>query len=252
MIKKIMLAAISGAMVAGSIPASAGESHAHWGYQGHSGPAHWAELSDKFSTCGSGTRQSPIDIRKTAAMKAKLPSIAFDYKASALEVINNGHTIQANYTPGSGMSINGKHYDLLQFHFHTPSENTVNGNPYPMEMHMVHKNSQGKLAVVAVFIKSGKQNARIQKLWDVMPGHAGDKKNIAGRLTAADLLPTSRSFSHFKGSLTTPPCSEGVNWYVMDEPIELSDAQIRQFAHVIGKNARPVQSLNDRFILSKK
>jgi len=250
MIKRTILVAIS-AMTVASMPVYAGGTKAHWGYEGHSGPNHWAELSDQFATCGSGTRQSPIDIRKGVAMKATLPNITFDYKPAALEVFNNGHTIQANYTSGSGIEIDGKHFDLLQFHFHTPSENTVEGRPYPMEMHLVHKNKQGKLAVVSVFIKRGKHNEVIQKLWDTMPDKVGDKHALSQHLTATDLLPSQRSFSHFKGSLTTPPCSEGVNWYVMDKPIELSQAQIKKFAKVIGHNARPVQSLNDRFVLSR-
>ena len=249
-IKKIMIAMVSSSAL-GAMPVFAGEGHAHWGYEGHAGPAHWAKLSDKFATCGVGTRQSPIDISKGRAVKATLSKIEFDYKAITPEVINNGHTIQANYAAGSGIIVNGAHYDLLQFHFHTPSENTMEGKPYNMEMHLVHKNKQGQLAVVGVFIKNGKHNAEIQKLWDKMPEHAGDKSLANGSLSAADLLPKKHSFSHFKGSLTTPPCSEGVNWYVMDEPIEVSEAQIKKFASVIGHNARPVQSLNDRFVLSK-
>ena len=249
-IKNLIIAMLSTTAL-GVMPAHAGEGHAHWGYEGHAGPDHWAQLSDKFATCAAGSRQSPINISKTAALKASLPQIDFDYQSITPEVINNGHTIQANYTAGSGISVDGKRYDLLQFHFHTPSENTVDGKPYHMEMHLVHKNKQGQLAVVGVFIKNGKHNAEIQKLWDSMPGHAGDKNRLSSSLSAADLLPKQRSFSHFKGSLTTPPCSEGVNWYVMDEPIEVSEAQIKQFATVIGHNARPVQSLNDRFVLSK-
>ena len=249
-LKKIMIAMMSTAAL-GATPVYAGEAHVHWGYQGHTGPDQWARLSDDFATCAAGKRQSPIDIRKSKAVKATLTPIEFDYQAITPEVVNNGHTIQANYSPGSGISVNGKHFDLLQFHFHTPSENTVEGKPYNMEMHLVHKNKQGQLAVVGVFIKSGKHNDEIQKLWDKMPEHAGDKSGLDSSLSAADLLPKQRSFSHFNGSLTTPPCSEGVNWYVMDEPIEMSAAQIKKFAHVIGHNARPVQVLNDRFVLSR-
>ena len=129
----------------GATPVYAGEAHAHWGYQGHTGPDQWARLSDDFATCAAGTRQSPIDIRKSKAVKATLTPIEFDYRAITPEVINNGHTIQANYSSGSGIIVNGKHFDLLQFHFHTPSENTVEGKPFNMEMHLVHKNKQGQL-----------------------------------------------------------------------------------------------------------
>jgi carbonic anhydrase len=249
-IKKIMIAMVSTTAL-GVMPVFAGEGHAHWGYEGHAGPEHWSQMSDKFATCGTGTRQSPINISKSSAVNATLSKIDFDYKTITPEVINNGHTIQANYTAGSGITVSGKHYDLLQFHFHTPSENTVDGKSYNMEMHLVHKNKEGKLAVVGVFIKNGKHNAEIQKLWDKMPEHAGGKGKASGSLSAADLLPNKHSFAHFKGSLTTPPCSEGVNWYVMEQPIEMSEVQIKKFASVIGHNARPVQSLNDRFVLSK-
>lgn len=221
---------------------------AHWGYEGHAGPEHWGELNHEFATCSSGKQQSPINIQSSAA-NTNLDDIAFDYKSITPEVLNNGHTIQANYSAGSGIEVNGKHYDLLQFHFHTPSENTVDGKPYNMEMHLVHKSKDGQLAVVGVFMKQGDQNDVLQKLWDDMPQKAGEKKQLQNvKLSALELLPTKRSYSHFPGSLTTPPCSEGVNWYVLDKPIELSAAQIKKFTDTIGNNARPTQPLNDRTI----
>lgn len=226
----------------------ASEGHAHWAYEGRTGPAHWGEISEQFATCSKGKQQSPVDINP-AARAAKVSNVNFDYNAVTPEMLNNGHTIQANYSAGSGITVDGKQYDLLQFHFHSPSENTVEGKPYNMEMHLVHKNREGQLAVVGVFIKNGKHNDVIEKMWDKMPEHKGDVSMLKDvQLSAADLLPVKRSYVNFSGSLTTPPCSEGVNWFVMDEPIEVSEAQIKKFVRTIGSNARPTQPLNDRVI----
>lgn len=249
MTKKTLLCSAIALTILGASTIQAGDGHhAHWGYEGHAGPEHWGELSENFATCSSGKQQSPIDIQSSAASN-NLDNIVFNYQSISPEVLNNGHTIQANYAAGSGIEVNGKHYDLLQFHFHTPSENTVDGKPYNMEMHLVHKSKDGQLAVVGVFMKQGDQNDVLQKLWDNMPQKSGEKKQLQDvKLSALELLPTKRSYSHFAGSLTTPPCSEGVNWFVMDKPIELSAAQIKKFADTIGENARPTQPLNDRTI----
>jgi carbonic anhydrase len=247
----ILVGALSASLIA--VTAVAGSGHGHWGYSGHSGPEHWAELNSDFATCKSGTRQSPIDINRAQLMAAQLDDIRFDYRAISPEIINNGHTIQVNYANGSAITMNDEQFQLAQFHFHTPSENTVNGKPFDMEMHLVHKNVKGELAVVGVFFKKGKHNANLEKLWDNMPAATGEKKNPAAtRLNAEDLLPQNRTYVHFNGSLTTPPCSEGVNWYVMNEPMEASAEQIARFAGVIGQNARPVQQLNNRFVLGQK
>jgi carbonic anhydrase len=235
-----------------SVGANAGGGHgAHWGYEGHSGPEHWASLSKEFSTCGSGQRQSPIDIN--GGMSAGLTPIQFDYRPAQLDILNNGHTIQVNRGEGSSITVDGERFDLLQFHFHTPSENTVGGKPYDMEMHLVHKSAKGELAVVGVFLKAGAENAVLGKAWAHMPGHAGVKEQVAAvSINPAELLPADRSYSRFNGSLTTPPCSEGVNWLVMKTPVEVSTAQVKQFAKVVGHNARPVQPLNKRFVLAAK
>jgi carbonic anhydrase len=202
-------------------------------------------MSKEFSLCGSGKEQSPIDIR--GAQTTNLPAIQFDYKADSLEILNNGHTIQVNRATGSSISVEGEEYELLQFHFHSPSEDTVDGKLFPMEMHLVHKNTKGQLAVVGVFFKTGAENATLEKAWSHMPHHAGDnEKDEAVSLNAANLLPTDRGYYSFEGSLTTPPCSEGVKWMVLKTPIEASKKQIEQFVHVVGANARPVQPLHDR------
>ena len=233
--------------------AVAGSGHEHWGYSGHEGPEHWAELKSEFATCKNGIRQSPIDINRTQLLAAQLGDIRFDYQAIAPEVVNNGHTVQVNYANGSAIAVDGEQFQLAQFHFHTPSENTVNGKPFDMEMHLVHKNAQGELAVVGVFFKQGKHNPELEKVWADLPASAGEKKTLADvSVNAVNLLPQKRTYVHFNGSLTTPPCSEGVNWFVMNEPMEASAVQIARFSKLIGRNARPVQRLNNRFVLGQK
>jgi carbonic anhydrase len=207
-------------------------------------------MSKEYSLCGSGKEQSPINI--SGATTADLPTIQFDYKPGSLEILNNGHTIQVNRTAGSSITVAGEKYELLQFHFHTPSENTVNGDHFPMEMHLVHKNAKGQLAVVGVFSKAGAKNTVLDKAWSHMPNHPGDKIKVASvSINAADLLPADRSYYRFAGSLTTPPCSEGVKWMVMKNPTEASKAQIAKFTDVIGVNARPVQAINSRTLAAK-
>lgn len=246
--RKMLGSVLLGGVIATA--AIAGEGHSHWGYQGHQGPAHWGELNENFATCKTGQVQSPINLKFDALKKASLGDIQFIYKDIEPEIINNGHTIQVNYGNGSAMKVNGQKFGLAQFHFHTPSENTVNGKHYPMEMHLVHKNDQGDLAVVGVFFKEGKHNPELDKAWKKMPQKGGSKQMLAGvSLNAANLLPGDKQFSHFMGSLTTPPCSEGVNWFVMQEPIEASKEQIAQFNKVIGDNARPTQPLNNRKVV---
>lgn len=222
-----------------------------WDYEGREGPEYWAGLSKLYSTCGTGTRQSPIDIDTT--IHAELEPVRFDYKSAKLEILNNGYTIQVNCSEGSSITVDGEKFELLQFHFHTPSENTVGGKPFDMETHLVHKSAKGQLVVVGVFLKTGSENAVIAKAWEHMPDHAGDKKTVSSvSLNAAGLLPADRSFNRFNGSLTTPPCSEGVKWFVMKAPVEVSAAQVKQFSEVVGDNARPTQALNSRFVLSGK
>ncbi len=231
-----------------SVPmgAMAGDGHdSGWGYTGHAGPEHWANISKEFALCGKGKEQSPINI--SGAKTSNLPVIQFDYKPDSLEILNNGHTIQVNHAAGSSITVGGEKYELLQFHFHTPSENIVGGKAFPKEMHLVHKSAKGQLAVVGVFAKAGNKNTALDKIWEHMPSKVGDKKMVASiSVNAAELLPADRSYYSFNGSLTTPPCSEGVKWMVLKTPIEASNAQIKQFTKVIGSNARPVQPIHAR------
>lgn len=220
----------------------------HWGYDGKTGPDHWAKMKQEFATCDAGKRQSPINIDRSVT--ADLGTIKFSYKDTDIELVNNGHTIQVNNSSKSYIKIGARKYDLLQFHFHSPSENTVGDKPFDMEMHLVHKNDQGELAVVGVFLKAGGENEQLSKFWKNMPASV-DKKMLSARINPEKLLPASRAFYHFKGSLTTPPCSEGVNWFVMKDPVTVSKAQVKQFLSVVGENARPIQASNGRFVLSK-
>ncbi len=219
-----------------------------WGYEGRSGPDHWASIKGEFSTCGVGKRQSPINIDSSAG--TDLGSIEFNYNDTKIEIVNNGHTIQVNNSAKSFIKIGARKFDLLQFHFHSPSENTVANKPFDMEMHLVHKNDQGELAVVGVFLKAGGTNGQLSKFWKDMPASVS-KKALTAKINPKDLLPANKAFYHFNGSLTTPPCSEGVNWYVLKDPVEVSKDQVGKFLAVIGNNARPVQASNGRFVLSK-
>lgn len=229
-------------------PLALAEHHAHWGYQGHAGAAHWASLDESFQTCKLGKNQSPINIETKKVEKADLKPIEFGYVAGAAEVINNGHTIQVNLPAAGAATIAGGEYKLLQFHFHTPSEEKINGKAYPMVAHLVHKSAEGKLAVVAVLFKRGKENAALKAVFADLPGKEGETKALEGGLNPADLLPADRAYYAFMGSLTTPPCSEEVRWQVLKTPVEVSAAQLKAFAKLYKMNARPVQPLNGRTV----
>ena len=232
-------------------PSSGGHGDVHWGYEGEGGPANWGDLKPEFNTCKTGKQQSPINI--TAARKEDLEGLATMYQSTPLEVVNNGHAIQVNYAPGSIMEIGGKDYALLQFHFHSPSEHLVQGKPYDMIAHLVHKASDGSLAVIGVFLTEGKENSLIQKVWDYLPAKAGEKKTVAEvTLNVADLLPKDMSYYHYYGSLTTPPCTEGVAWYVLKTPVEVSAKQLAQFRAVMHGNVRPPQPLHGRFAIQTR
>ena len=224
---------------------------APWSYEGSKGPEHWGDLKSEYAACKDGKSQSPIDI--TDAVKADLKPIELNYSDSTLKVLNNGHAIQVNYGAGSYAVIGGKKYDLLQFHFHGPSENTIDGKAYPLEAHLVHKSEDGQLAVIGIVFKEGKKNSFIQKIWDNIPNKTGHEMTYKGlSLNANDLLPSDKAYYHFSGSLTTPPCSEGVSWNVMATPLKVSSQQMTRFASFYKMNARPVQALKGRVIQLSK
>lgn len=219
----------------------------HWEYEGVDGPDHWSELCVDYTPCG-GRVQSPVDITG-AVDDAALPDIPQTYSASATHIVNNGHTIQFNYDAGSTIVVNGETFTLLQFHTHTHSEHTVGGASYPMEIHFVHKNeATGKLAVLGVFVEEGAENATLAHFIDHLPATHDATYDAADTYNALDFFPADKSYFTYAGSLTTPPCSEIVTWFVMEHPIEASADQIHDFEALEHENARPVQALEGRTI----
>jgi carbonic anhydrase len=221
----------------------------HWGYAGNAGPTHWAAMEPEFGACGTGHEQSPIDIARGAAQKADLPAIEFSYQPTPLKMIDNGHTIQVSYAPGSFISVGGHRYDLQQFHFHHPSEESIDGKHADMVAHLVHRDADGHLAVVAVLLTRGDVNPMVATLWANLPSHKEVETEVPGvKIDATELLPAERGYYTFSGSLTTPPCSEGVTWFVLKNPSSLSGGEIDRFAHLYPMNARPTQPLAGRVI----
>jgi len=225
----------------------------HWSYTGPGGPANWGDLEHDYSSCRLGKDQSPINIRDAVARKSELPAIEFEYKASTLKIIDNGHSIQINYEPGSFISVGGHRYELVQFHFHKPSEEHFNGKSFDMVAHLVHRDMEGKLAVVAVLLAKGGANPLIRTLWTNIPKEKETEKVVESvKIDASELLPAEKGYYTFTGSLTTPPCSEGVTWFVLRSPTTISAQEIARFGKSYPMNARPVQPLNGREILASK
>ena len=217
---------------------------AHWDYEGEMGPEHWGK---EFPTCGKGKSQAPLNI-KGPFEKVRF-NVVPDYKPGPLKIINNGHTIQVNVVPGSKLRIDGKAFDLLQFHFHRPSEEHINGKPSAMVIHFVHKNESGELAVLGVLLQEGNENPGIKTLWSYAPPKEGPEvapDNVA--FNPNNLLPREMEFFHYDGSLTTPPCTEKVKFFILKSQVNISKEQITQFPFKM--NARPIQALNDRKILT--
>lgn len=218
----------------------------HWSYEGATAPAHWGDLSPDYSACKSGQEQSPINIAKTVS--AKLPPLEFKYLPSPLRLIDNGHTVQVNYAAGSYIVVGDRRYDLVQFHFHHPSEEEINGKHSDLVIHLVHKDADGHLAVVAVLFQEGASNAAVKEVVDHLPGGKEQEVSSSATINAMDILPRNRSYYTFQGSLTTPPCTEGVTWFVLQTPSTLSQAELQALAKLYPHNARPVQSLNARTV----
>ena len=221
----------------------------HWAYSGDAGPDRWGELSPDFALCADGKAQSPIDIREASALE--LVDIEFLYGESANNIFNNGHTIQVNIDAGSAIRYNGISYTLLQFHFHSPSEHTIDGVAAPLEIHFVHQDpNSGSLAVVGILLtEGGSDNEAYAAIFDHLPAQAGEPEALGEPILLAALLPEARAFYTYQGSLTTPPCSEIVRWLVLEDPVELSAQQIAAFTDIYADNARPVQPLGLRDLL---
>jgi carbonic anhydrase len=231
-------------------PARAAEKPAghelHWDYAGSSGPQAWAALRPEFGLCGSGQRQSPIDIRDGIAVD--LDPVQFEYKPSAFSVIDNGHTVQVNLEPGNFIRVGGRRWELVQFHFHRPSEERIDGRQFEMVAHLVHKGADGRLAVVAVLLDSGNAQPVVQAVWNNLPLEKNEDVAAGTTIDLNQLLPTERGYYTYMGSLTTPPCSEGVLWVVLRQPVQLAAGQIDIFARLYPMNARPLQQASGRLI----
>lgn len=232
-------------------PNGHGHKGPQWGYSGDLAPAHWAKLAAEFSPCGAGKNQSPIDLREQTAVGAQgLADLDIRYRDVPLKILNNGHTIQVNYPLGSYIKIGGKRYELLQYHFHTPSEHQKEGFNYPMEVHLVHKDGDGNLAVIGILFQEGAENEHINTLLAHIPKEV-DKLELHENvnLNPVNFLPPNTEFFKYSGSLTTPPCSEGVYWMVFKHPVEVSAKQVMAMNEIMGENARPVQAINSRAVL---
>ncbi|MBP3996458.1 carbonic anhydrase family protein [Pseudomonas koreensis] len=226
-------------------------SDAHWSYQGNHGPAHWGELGNAL--CASGTHQSPINVQMKALhpQKGDKQALSIHYGEAALTVVNNGHTIQATVPEGETVRFQNTEYHLAQFHFHTPSEHQRNGSSYPMEMHLVNKDATGQLLVIGVMVKEGRKNTELASLWQHLPKTQGEETTLSASdaPNLGKLLPAASHHLFYKGSLTTPPCTEGVQWVLIEQPIEMSKSQINQFRKLFPKNNRPVQKTNHREVI---
>jgi carbonic anhydrase len=218
--------------------------HPHWSYEGEGGPEHWGELEPEYELCGIGGEQSPIDLSGEA--EQDLANIQFSYQPSAINILNNGHTVQVNYDEGSYIEVNETRYDLLQFHFHVPSEHTEDGQSFPAELHLVHSDADGNLAVVGILLEVGDESAALAPVWAHLPAEESEVETVEGSVDAADFLPAEQVTYRYPGSLTTPPCSEGVSWFVMMEPVQISADQEAQLSAIIDGSNRPVQELGER------
>ncbi len=252
----IVVAALAGALLAD--PSVAQE----WSYEGQTAPERWGTLDPKFVMCGIGKNQSPIDI--DGLIEARLETLELNYSAGAAdirnhghvrprgptEILNNGHTVQVNYAPGSTITVDHRSFELQQFHFHSPSENRIRGRSFPLEAHLVHADKGGNLAVVAIMFADGAPNPFLSELWGKMPLKKGDTSKLQAGLNVIRLLPANKDYYRLNGSLTTPPCTEGVRWLVMKSFATVSKSQVEQFAKAVGHpNNRPLQPVNARPVL---
>jgi len=219
----------------------------HWSYEGEGGPSHWGDIDPRFTACKNGVNQSPIDLK--GFTESELPPIEFNYTLVSTDILDNGHSEQVNMKEGSSITVDNIKFDLKQFHFHSPSENNINGKSFPLEAHFVHASKDGKLAVIAVMFEEGTENPALKELWENMPKKVGEDHAIDAKHLDA-LLPKERDYYRFNGSLTTPPCTEGVRWLVMKKSVTLSKAQVETFKEVMHhQNNRPLQPTNARMIL---
>jgi carbonic anhydrase len=228
--------------------AKKGEHKPHWTYEGKEGPENWAKLSPEFSTCEAGRNQSPINIEDS--IHAAIKPLKAIQKFPAKDIFNNGHTVQINFKEGNMLALDNAAFQMKQVHFHAPSENTIHGKSFPLEAHFVHADAKGNLAVIGVMFTEGKANPALAKLWEQLPEEEGEPIILKNRVMPSEFMPDNKSYYRFSGSLTTPPCSEGVRWLLMKNPITASKEQIEAFKKAAHhSNNRPVQALNGRVII---
>lgn len=252
----LLIASCSGDEVAspGTQQTETGDHEIHWGYEGEEGPAHWADLDPEFLQCSEGTEQSPIDLAGAAAVsEANLERrvgqtvLSATQRATVMDIVDNGHTIQVTNDVPMSLEVNGDLYELVQYHFHAPSEHTINGKHSPLEAHFVHKSADGRLAVFGVLVEEGEYDPMWETVLSQLPDGPGDFRHIENLdLDMNELRPLPRRFYRYAGSLTTPPCSEGVQWLVMAEQRQISVDQMARIVSHLHNNNRPVQPLGDR------
>jgi carbonic anhydrase len=250
-IRKHLLWPCIGLLAAACLVAPAGDGGAaepHWSYAGEYGPSDWDKADPAFFLCKTGKNQSPVNLVPEYA--TILPPLAFQYPHKGTSVVNNGHTVQVQFPRGNTLTAGDKSFELVQMHFHTPSEHHYNGKAYPLEGHLVHSDKDGNTAVLAVFFEEGENNASLAALWADMPQKAGERRNLHPAFEAFSLLPDNKEYMYFNGSLTTPPCSEGVRWYVLKRAVPVGREQIAAFLKCMGyPNNRPLQDVNARPVL---
>ena len=246
---RFLLAALASAVILTPLAAGA-QWKTPWSYDGARGPDHWSELDPDYAICNRGKAQSPIDIE--GAAKAKLPPLSFRYRAGPLNIINNGYTaVRVDYALGNGnvLIVGGKSYELTQFHFHRPSEEEIGGKRFDMVVHLMHQAADGSVAGVAIPLKAGKANAAVESLWAQMPSHAGTYHVVPGvSIDPGGLIPADTGYYTYEGSVTAPPCTEHVTWFVLKTPMEVSAEEIARFAALYPHDVRPLQPLNGRVV----
>ncbi len=231
---------------------TAHEPIAKWEYSGALGPEFWGQLDPSYRQASSGKHQSPIDISTEKTADVKLSELKFDYRQELIASLNNGHTIQHNNAPGSFLLVDGERYSLEQYHVHAPSEHTIDGKQFDMEIHFVHKNESGAVAVVGVLVRR-ELGAKLEfPLYNDLPEKVGERVTFEGTRNPSDFLPRKREYFSYTGSFTTPPCTEPVRWIIMKNPISAPPQLIERFISILKKNNRPVQPLNDRVVEQSK
>ena len=238
--KLLLLVSVSILIGACSEPVAVHESHTDWAYNGPHDPAHWSELTPEYIKCAEGQRQSPIDIETFKSSEVS-SHIEFHYESSSVEMVNDGHTVKAIPDKDNYVIALDKTYHMKQVHFHDPSEHHLDGVIYPMEIHMVHMDSAGGLAVIALLVKEGPPNEVLGAIWSGLPDELDEHSRPDGKLDMFKLIPDLKDIYHYQGSLTTPPCTEGVEWFIIGDPIAMSKLQIQQFKSLHAGNNRPIQ-----------